>query len=157
MNFFIPTKHRFVRCFFLIQGIKMQNEQNGPTKITSLTYDIAHVVYAETCASSLDVIEALTSMIANRALKTNQKIQDIISDENVFESLNENSAHHKYLFVDENEPRFQICVRTAQRMKRGMLGDKCRGAISFHRESVMPDWARSRGYIAELDGLLFYR
>lgn len=121
-----------------------------------LARSVAHVVYAETMANSLRVVEALTSMIQNRAQKTNQSISDVISDANVFESLNKNSQRSKYLNTDETSNKFQMCLRVATRMLHGNLDDMCRHATIFHRDTVLPDWAIARGYILETDGILFY-
>lgn len=122
----------------------------------SLAYRIAHIVFAETTARSLIVVEALTSMISNRAKKNNIAICYVISDTNMFESLNADSVRHSDLYIDSNCPRFQMCVRVAIRMLHGNLPDMCRGATMFHRTEILPDWAIARGYIADIDGILFY-
>ena len=122
----------------------------------SLAYNIARVVYAETNAQSLRVVEALTSMISNRAKKNNISIRDVISDSVMFESLNDDSVRHAYLNVDSNRHDFQMCVRVAIRMLHGNLPDMCRGATMFHRTELLPSWAIARGYIADIDGILFY-
>lgn len=122
----------------------------------SLAYRIARVVYAETCANSLRVVEALTSMIENCARKNNRDICDVISDVNIFESLNPDSIRHAEMNIDSNRREFQMCVRIAVRMLHGNLPDMCHGATMFHRTDLMPDWAIARGYIADIDGILFY-
>jgi len=122
----------------------------------SLAYDIARVVYAETNARSLRVVEALTSMISNRAKKNNISIRDVISDSVMFESLNDGSVRHPDLNVDSNRHDFQMCLRVAIRMLHGNLPDMCRGATMFHRTELLPSWAIARGYIADIDGILFY-
>jgi len=122
----------------------------------SLAYDIARVVYAETNARSLRVVEALTSMISNRAKKNNISIRNVISDSMMFESLNADSVRHSDLCVDSNRYDFQMCVRVAIRMLHGNLPDMCRGATMFHRTELLPYWAIARGYIADIDGILFY-
>ncbi len=121
-----------------------------------LAHRIAHIVYAETHAYSLRVVEALNSMISNRAKKNNMKIDDVISDSILFESLNNDSVRHHDLYVDSNRPDFQMCVRVAIRMLHGNLPDMCRGATMFHRSDLLPHWAIARGYIADIDGILFY-
>ena len=135
----------------------MQNDNKKYTNCgNSLAKQVAHVVCAETLATSLRVVEALTSMIFNRAQKTNQSVADVISDANVFESLNKNSERNKYLVINESSKEFQMCLRVATRMLRGNLGDMCWHATNFHHESCSPDWAIARGYIMCVDGLLFY-
>ena len=121
-----------------------------------MAHRIAHIVYAETHARSLIVVEALTSMISNRAKKNNMKICDVISDSILFESLNNDSVRHPDLYIDSNRRDFQMCVRVAIRMLHGHLPDMCRGATMFHRVELLPDWAVARGYIADIDGILFY-
>ena len=122
----------------------------------STAYRIARVVYAETLAASLRVVEALTSMIYNVAKFTGHDFMEIIGDCRMFESLNANSARHKYLYADSQTRDFQMCVRVAKRMLKGNLADACCGAVRFHRAEYLPDWAVARGYIADIDGLLFY-
>ena len=122
----------------------------------SLAYRIAHVVFAETNARSLIVVEALTSMISNRAKKNNQSIRDVISDATIFESINDDSNRHDLLNVDSVRREFQMCLRVAMRMLHGNLPDSCFGATIFHRDESLPGWAIARGYIADIDGILFY-
>ena len=122
----------------------------------TLAYAVARIVYAETLASSLRVVEALTSMIANAARARNESIAKIISDKLLFESLKPESIRHEYINVNAARPDFQMCLRVAMRMLHGNLSDMCRGATKFHREEFLPDWAVARGYIADIDGILFY-
>ena len=123
----------------------------------TLAHRIARVVYAETGARSLRVVEALTSMISNCAQKNNRDICEIISDATMFESLNGDSVRHADLEIDSNRREFQMCVRIAMRMVHGNLPDMCYGATMFHRADLLPDWAMARGYVADIDGILFYR
>lgn len=129
---------------------------NNPDESKKILYKIARVVYAETSATSLPVVEALTAMIKNCADKEQKDFADIVSDKNLFESLSENSLRHSLLKVEVNNRGFQMCLRTVQRMLNGNLPDKSNGATRFHRCDVLPDWAVARGYIADIDGLLFY-
>lgn len=128
----------------------------NPDATQATAYSVARVVYAETGASSLPVVEAMTAMIANLAKTTGRNIQDIISDPCIFECLRDDDAFHHRISVECTDRRFQMCLRVAQRMMRGMLPDVCRGATRFHRADSMPEWAVARGYIADIDGILFY-
>ena len=128
----------------------------NPDESKKLSYQIARVVYAETSASSLAAVEALVSMIDNASRATGKSIAQIISDTNMFESLSVTSARHDMLSVPPTSRAFQMCLRVANRMLMGGLPDMCRGATSFHRSETMPDWARARGYILDIDELLFY-
>ena len=130
--------------------LEMQNES------IALAYAIARVVYAETLAKSLRVVEALTSMISNVAKRDNRNIKDVIQDKTLFESLNRESNRHKFLDIDASRHDFQMCVRVAQTMMHGHLPDMCNHATRFHRDENLPAWAVARGYIADLDGILFY-
>ena len=130
--------------------IEMQNES------MALAYAIARVVYAETLAKSLHVVEALTSMISNAAHHNNRNVKDIISDKTLFESLNSESNRHEFLSVDASRRDFQMCVRVAQTMLHGHLPDMCNHATKFHRDEMLPKWAIARGYVADIDGILFY-
>lgn len=122
----------------------------------ALAESVARVVFAETDGRSLRVVEALTSMISNRAKKNNQSIRDVISDATIFESINDDSNRHDLLNVDSVRREFQMCVRVAMRMLHGNLPDACFGATIFHRDESLPGWAIARGYIADIDGILFY-
>ena len=119
-------------------------------------YAIARAVYAETGASSLAAVEALCSMIANLARATSRSVADIVCDANVFGSRNSQSPHHYKWCESASSRGFQMCLRVARRMYGGGLRDTVRGAVRFHHADEIPEWATARGYIADIDGLLFY-
>jgi hypothetical protein len=116
---------------------------------TTLAYQVARTVYSQTRASSLSAVEAMTSMIKNISDKTGMSIPDIIKDNTLFELTDT-------AYVKANNRAFQMCVRVAARMLSGGLPDSVFGATRFHFADSMPDWAVARGYIADVDGLLFY-
>lgn len=128
----------------------------NPNDIHAVIYKVARVVYAQTHASSLRLVEAMTSMVANAAIKTERTVADIVSDAAIFDALNSSSPRHAYMSVDVNNAGFKMCLRTALRMVNGILPDMCNGATRFHNADVLPDWAISIGYIAEIDDVLFY-
>ena len=129
----------------------------NPDESQKDTYKIARVVYAETYMPTLASVEALTSMIKNIAVQSNRSVSDIANDSNVFNSLKNDSPRHDYLSVDANNRDFQMCVRVVRRMMHNNLPDMCCGATRFHHANEMPDWAVARGYIADVNGLLFYK
>lgn len=129
---------------------------NNPDETQIVPYKIARLIYAETGASSLRVVEAMASMIQNAANAFGCTIDRIIDNADMFESLRSTSPRNKLLNVHPGNRGFQMCLRVARRMMRGNLPDACRGAVRFHRSNVLPQWAVSRGYIADIDGLLFY-
>ena len=122
----------------------------------TLAYMVARIVYAETLAKSLRVVEALTSMIFNAAANDVKNIRHIISNQNIFESLRNESVRHEYLSVDASRRDFQMCLRVAKTMLHGKLPDMCCHATMFHRAELLPTWAVARGYICDIDGILFY-
>ena len=128
----------------------------NPDESKIVLYKLSRIIYAETLCSSLLVVEALVSMISNLCTVSNQELSDIIKDKTIFESLNKESDRNKYLMVDTEQREFKICFRVVQKMMNGNLPDMCFGATKFHHSNVLPDWAKSRGYIADIDGLLFY-
>lgn len=130
----------------------------NPNESQIAIYKAARVIYAETYPEiTLPAVEALASMIKNIMNRTDQCLTEVMSDANLFNSLNENSDRHKYISVDARDNRaLQMCVRVVERMMHGNLPDTCFGATRFHHAVQMPDWATSRGYIADVDGLLFY-
>lgn len=120
---------------------------------STLSYQIARIVYEQTGAKSLHVVEALTSMIKNLSDKTDKNITDIISDKSLFDDANRLSYANDAVICSR---AFQMCVRVANRMLCGGLPDCCHGATKFHHANYIPDWAIARGYIDDVDGLLFY-
>jgi hypothetical protein len=117
---------------------------------------IAKIIYAETRASSLPAVEALASMIGNLCVRSSRPLAEIAEDKSIFESLGKNSSRRNDFLIAEDDPKFQICLRTARRMSGGRLPDSVRGATRFHREEQAPEWSDSLGAIAEVDGLMFY-
>ena len=85
----------------------------NPDTSKSLAYKIARVVYAETGAKSLRVVEALTSMIKNFSVASEHDMEQIISDSNVFEVLKTSSPYHERMFVAPTSCGFQMCLRVA--------------------------------------------
>ena len=128
----------------------------NPDNTKSVLYKLARIVYAETLATSLQITEAMSSMIYNIYIKYNKSFEDIANDAMLFESLNKESVRHQYLTVSMTDRRFQMCLRVVQKMMHGQLRDSVFGATNFHHTDVMPQWAVSRGYIAEFDDVLFY-
>lgn len=147
----------FMARLFLSKGWLMNLQLiKNPDEKKAIVYKISRVIYAETKASSLLVVEALASMINNLHVSSGKNYEEIIQDENIFESLLEDSNCHSLLKVDCNNRGFQMCVRVVQRMLKNDLEDKCNGAVRFHRYDSLPDWSLDKGYIADIDGLLFY-
>ena len=154
--FFIPM--HILRGIFFTKGTIMQMTliKNTSTPNTALAYKIARVVYAQTGAKSLHLVEAITSMIKNLSVASGIDIANIICDTSIFDVLEKSSPNHYRISEPATSRAFQMCVRTAQRMLMGALPDTCFGATRFHSSDVIPEWATSRGYIADIDGLLFY-
>lgn len=118
-----------------------------------ITYKIARVIYSETRAISLPAVEALTSMIKNISCRSGRSFEEIATDAEIFTSLRNKE---KIADVDINSRGFQMCLRVVSRMIKGGLLDSCNGATRFHHADEMPAWAQSIGYVADIDGLLFY-
>nr|MBQ0091480.1 cell wall hydrolase [Candidatus Enterousia merdequi] len=121
-----------------------------------IQYKIARIVYAETKAESLQVVEAMASLIFNIHIKYDKSFEDIACDKNIFECLDENSERHQYFNVNADDKKFQMCLRVVQTMLHGNLRDCVFGATKFHHVDVIPDWAMARGYITECGDILFY-
>lgn len=122
--------------------------QNTDTESVAV-YKVARVVYNETGAKSLPLVEAFTSMIMNIARAGNVSPVDVICDKQIFMARDNND-------VCAASREFQMCVRTVRRAMRGNLPDSVFGATRFHWACDMPGWAVARGYIADVDGMLFY-
>ena len=154
--FFLPTC--ILRGFFIyhIGGIMQLTLIQNPDASASLAYQIARVVFAQTGATSLSLVEAMTSMIKNLSAKTNRSVSSIIRDKTIFDVLDTASPHHGRLTVPASSRQYQMCLRTAQRMLSGLLPDCCNSATMYHHANILPDWAIARGYIADIDGILFY-
>ena len=119
-------------------------------------YKIARIIFAETDATSLQIVESMASMINNIHIKFDKSFDVIANDSNLFESLNPKSSRHDLLNVPADNHKFQMCLRVVKTMMHGNLSDTVFGATRFHRTDVMPDWAISRGYISECENILFY-
>ena len=128
----------------------------NPDNAQSVLYKLARVICAESCASSLQLVEAMASMVYNIHIKYGTSFEDISENENVFEVLNPKSLRHENLTIIPSDKKFQMCLRVVNKMMHGNLNDCVFGATKFHHVDVMPDWARARGYIAEFDDVLFY-
>lgn len=127
---------------------------NDDTQIVS--YKLARIVFAETEGKSLPLVEAMVSMINNIHVKYGKTFDAISKDKELFECLNPKSLRNKNLNIDANDRKFQMCLRTVKIMMRGNLPDSVFGATKFHHANIIPDWAMSRGYIAECEDILFY-
>ena len=121
-----------------------------------VAYKIARIIYAETKADSLSVVEAMASMIYNIHIKYNKSFDDIADDKTIFDVLNDESPRHQFLNVDITNRKFQMCLRTVKTMMHGNLPDRVFGATKFHHADVIPQWAIARGYIFECEDVLFY-
>ena len=129
----------------------------NPDESQIAIYKAARVIYAESYPTTLPAVEALASMIKNIMTQYEKTLIDVVADKHIFDSLNETSPRHQYINADiKNNRALQMCVRVVDRMMHGGLGDTCFGATRFHHVDEMPDWAMSIGYIADIDGLLFY-
>lgn len=119
-------------------------------------YEIARTIYAETGATSLRLVEAFAGMIANIAHTYGVAPIDVVRDTNRFQSRNATSPRHVLWNVSADSPALQMCLRVTNKMLRGTLPDSCGGATRFHHDAGIPDWATSLGYVADIDGILFY-
>lgn len=119
-------------------------------------YEIARTIYAETGATSLRQVEAFASMIHNAACKHNCQVIDIVRNPHMMQSHDSASPRHVRRNIPASAPAFQMCLRVTHKMLKGTLGDLCCGATRFHHDDIIPDWAVSLGYVADIDGILFY-
>ena len=133
----------------LIKNTDMSNRMQ-------MAYQIARVVYATSGAQTLPLVEAFTSMIKNRAEKSATTITDVIEDKLLFPVLDCAHPNHNLLSVPADNRALQMCLRTALRMLNDNLPDSCYGATTYHYADTLPEWAFSRGYIADIENVLFY-
>ena len=128
----------------------------NPDDTQIVPYKLARIVFAETRGTSLQLTEAMASMIYNIHIKYNKSFMDIANDKNIFDVLDEKSERHQYMQVDINNRNFLMCLRVIKTMMRGNLPDSVFGATKFHHADIIPQWAIARGYIAECEDILFY-
>ena len=128
----------------------------NPDEKSKEKYEIARTIYAETGAASLRLVEAFASMIQNAARACGVSEIEIVRDAKKFESRNAVSPRHAHWNVSANSAAFQMCLRVTNQMIKGTLPDSCCGATRFHHEDELPDWAVALGYVADIDGILFY-
>ena len=128
----------------------------NPDDTQIVSYKLARIIFAETNAASLQIVEAMASLIYNIHIKYDKSFEDIANDNNIFDVLSEKSQRHQYLNVSVDDRKFQMCLRTVKTMMRGNLQDSVFGATKFHHSDVIPQWATARGYISECEDILFY-
>ena len=128
----------------------------NPDDTQIVPYKLARIVFAETQGASLQIAEAMASMIYNIHIKYDKSFEDISNDKNIFDALDEKSKRHKYMNVDVNDRKFLMCLRVIKTMMHGCLPDSVFGATKFHHTDIIPQWAIARGYIAECEDILFY-
>lgn len=121
-----------------------------------VSYKLARIIFAETGAVSLPIVEAMASMINNIHIKFDKSFESISKDSDLFECLNPESLRHQNLNIDAKDRKFQMCLRTVKTMMRGNLRDTVFCATKFHHANIIPDWAMARGYISECEDILFY-
>ena len=121
-----------------------------------VSYKLARIIFAETNAASLSIVESMASMIYNIHKKYNKSFESILKDKDIFECLNPKSHRYDSLSVDADNKKFQMCLRVVKTMMHGNLSDSVFGATKFHHADIIPDWAISRGYIYECEDVLFY-
>ena len=150
-DFFIAIKRREKTG-----GIVTLNVISNPDNASRAKYTIARVVYAQSGAASLRLAEAFASIIYNVSHARGCAPIDVATDAATFDVNNAGARGHDDLSVRADDARFQMCLRVVERMLNGNLVDVCCGATRFHRDGELPTWARARGFIAEIDGFLFY-
>ena len=128
----------------------------NPDNTQNVLYKLSRVICAETSASSLQLVEAMASMVYNIHVKYGTTFEDISENEKIFSCLNPKSIRHENLTIIPSDKKFQMCLRVVNKMLHGNLHDTVFGATKFHHVDVLPEWARARGYIAEFDDVLFY-
>ncbi len=128
----------------------------NPDDTQNISYKLARIIFAETKGVSLQSVEAMAAMIHNIHIKYGKSFEDIATDKNIFDSLNHFSSRKKFLSVDINDRKFQMCLRVVKTMLHGHLRDCVFGATKFHHTDTMPQWAIARGYIFECEDILYY-
>ena len=129
---------------------------NNPDTRAADKYEIARVIYAETSGASLRSVEALASMIYNAARMRGCRPVEIVRDADMFESRCAGTTRNALFSAPPDNAGMQMCLRVVQKMLNENLPDGCCGATRFHHDTDIPAWAISRGYIADIDGMLFY-
>lgn len=129
----------------------------NPDTERGIVYKLARIIYAQSGGKSLPVVEGVASMIANIHLQHGRDFDDIASDKNLFDALSPSSPRYRDMNVAASNRAFEMCVRVVDRMMHGNLPDTVHGATMFHYADTIPDWAMARGYIADVDGVLFYQ
>ena len=139
------------------QLVLIKNPDDTNPDDTQITvYKLARIIFAETGATSLQIVEAMASLIYNIHIKYNKSFKDIANDKDIFDVLDEKSPRYQYLDIDADNRKLQMCVRIIKTMMRGNLQDSVFGATKFHHMDVIPQWAIARGYIMECEDILFY-
>ena len=127
---------------------------------------VARTLYAEAEGEGLLGVEAVVSVILNRAAAAKEypgtvwgkTPAEVCLRPFQFGCWNPKSASfQRVMHLNPSDPFYRLCRRTAGRALRGFVSDSVNGATHFHRKDVSPAWARRLIPVAEIGRLLFYR
>jgi hypothetical protein len=144
---------------------------------------LARTLYAEAGTHPVRAIEALATLVMNRARgamprPTRQpgaapfapggharlpdpgpgEVLAACRDPFLFPAWNpRHPSHARLSSPPEADPALAMCRRIAARALAGALPDPTGGATHWHGEGRLPAWALAHDSIAEISGLTFYR
>jgi hypothetical protein len=148
----------------------------SPTADRAAAELLARILYAEVAHRGLRAVEALAALAANRAraaLASEAARERFAAGEMARSQARmliaicrapfqfpvrhpRHARHARFTDPTEGDPALAMCRRVALRAVGGALPDATGGALLWHDEVRLPDWALGRLPVAEIGGLVFY-
>jgi len=127
---------------------------------------LARTIYGEARGEGIPGMEAVASVIINRARRAKQRggqywwgnsVRDVCTRRWQFSCWNTGDPNReKMLGVTTRSRTFKTCTRIARRAIAGTLVDTTNGATHYHAAGVFPVWSRGRMFSAEIGNHQFY-
>ena len=127
---------------------------------------LARTLYGEARGEKVRGLEAVACVIINRVEKAIKKdgywwgndVETVCLRPWQFSCWNANDPNRdKILVLDSTNKMFATCLRVARRAIFGGVKDPTDGATHYHREGLLPAWARTQVPCAEIGNHVFYK
>ncbi|NVK19345.1 MAG: cell wall hydrolase [Methylocystaceae bacterium] len=127
---------------------------------------LARTLYGEARGEKVRGIEAVASVIINRVEKAIKRggywwgndVEKVCLRPWQFSCWNVNDPNReKILEIDASNKVFATCLRIARRAVFGALKDPTDGATHYHRNGLLPAWARQQIPCTEIGHHVFYK
>jgi N-acetylmuramoyl-L-alanine amidase len=122
---------------------------------------LARTIYGEARGEGKVGMEAVASVILNRASNPNRwpnDVRDVCLERKQFSCWNLTDPNReKLLTVTAKDSGFRLALDTAERAVAGLLDDPTGGADHYHEKSIIPGWVKGQTPTAKIGRHVFYR